>query len=185
MNDEDKRPFFYWDGDDCVTYLIEQLILKPCQGQRKRLRRYGTPGKFILTDNGTKHQVEFIIRGGNLYVHCESRESLKPMYRELKKAQKYLNPPQMPKQIIKPILPTSTFELIQTSVFDFYEAIDGLGTTNGFGNVGIILTGPPGVGKSETMRWLKETAYQKYHLLNVSTNFLLSEGSAFYAQKSN
>lgn len=88
-----------------------------------------------------------------------------PVYKRFTQALRHLrslNPPQEPRAPIKPILKKQIFDLIESTILDFWQAISELGTTKGFGNVGVILAGPPGVGKSETMRWLAELLEENY-----------------------
>lgn len=162
----DKPNYFYWGSLSVPEHLLKQAILKPGVGRYKRLRSHAHLGNNLILINGIWHNIKIVSAGmTGYYIECKDKESLKPIYRLFCQTLKYLRSiaPTFEKTIIKPILPQSIYDFIQTSVFDYFEAIDDFGTPVGFGNVGIILTGPPGVGKSETMRWLKEVAYADYN----------------------
>lgn len=160
---KDTRRSFTMSSDGPFDYLMAQKIIRPVPGSRLKLRRYGCfPGKYVIVIDGNEHGVELKNDGVHgISILCEP-DSIRPVYRILRDATKYLQSQIAKKMVIRPILPKSIFDLLDSAVFDFYKAIDALCTTRGFGNVGIILTGPAGVGKTETMRWLREEAYATY-----------------------
>jgi len=156
---KDTRRYFYWSNIPAFRYLIQKnLALKSRSSKRVYLRSSLALGDYILKDGNIKYTI--VDPGGNGY-HVYS-DNLKEIRFALRKAEKYITSQHEVREVIKPILPQITYDNIQEWVFDFYKAIEELKTTKGFGNVGIILLGPAGVGKSETMRWLREIAYQTY-----------------------
>jgi hypothetical protein len=157
---EEKRRFFYWGGERVIDHLLETCKIKPVPGQRAKTRKSTQLGKFIVDG---KH-MEVISRGmGGFNVFCDDPLAITTVWRVFRTAEKYLDSQYEHRDIIRPTLPQETYDLIQSVVFDFYSAIDAFKTTKGFGNVGIILTGPPGVGKSEMMRWIREKSNLEYN----------------------
>lgn len=159
----DKRRSFYCNSDAPIDHLIRQKIIRRVPNQRVRLRKYGCfPGRYVIAVDGKDHLIELGSASmSGFTVYCEPK-SIAPVYRAFREAEKYLQSQIAKKMVIRPVLPKPIFDLLESAVFDFYKALDALRTTRGFGNVGIILTGPAGVGKTETMRWLREEAYATY-----------------------
>lgn len=145
-----------------MQHLIKTAVIVPVQKDAEYLwmRCQHLYGKFRVTTGGETFHFKFI-EGNRDYVKVQRKYAQK-LQRLLRQTAKDIYVPPTPREIVKPILPQSIFDTIESIVIDFFEAIDGLGTTRGFGNTGMLFTGPPGVGKSETMRWLKEVAYTKY-----------------------
>ncbi len=177
---EDNRRFFMWEADGVVNHLLLEAKIRPLPSKRARIRKGSSSGEFVLKRDN-EYKIEIVDRGmAGLQVFCQPEE-IKHVYRAFKETLNHLCSLYEAREIRRPILPQKIYDLIQESVFNFYEAINALGTTKGFGNVGLILAGPPGVGKSETMRWIGEEAHEKYkrgkYQLSLSElNKLLAEG---------
>ena len=154
---DDPRRYFTWSGDASIRWLKHQTILKPVKnGKLIKLRRNRCSGDFTIIVNGKKERVTIHDPGPNWSSYFIYADNLQGVYRLFKEAGKEIHKinREKEKDILRPVLPEKTFNRIETTVFEFCKAIQAFGTPKGFGNVGIILTGPPGTGKSETMRWI-------------------------------
>lgn len=123
---------------------------------------------------------------GHLYFECRASD-LQTVYRFIRQFEE-AQPKSEKREIIRPILPRRIIKLIEETVFDFFKAMDELKTRNGFGNVGLIFTGPAGVGKSETMRWISRHAYHEYGRASTSLGYaelqkLLANGQPLNSDK--
>jgi len=164
MHTKPTGRYFYWDHDMTIRYLVKQMILIPRLGQQARYRMHTGNRLYWIIIGGNKFNVQTHVIRENDGLYIET-PNIAPVFKKFQQAYRYLKslrPPQLPREIVKPILPASMFALIEETILDFWQAIKELDTTRGFGNVGMILAGPPGVGKSETMRWLAEIAQSKY-----------------------
>lgn len=164
MYTEPTGRHFYWNHTETIQQLVRETVMIPRLGQRARKRYQMGSRQYWIVIDGNKFnlQTHIIPEHNGMYIETPN---VAPVYKIFKKTEKYLrslHPIQEPREPIKPILPASMFAIIEETILDFWQAIKELDTTRGFGNVGMILAGPPGVGKSETMRWLAEIAEEKY-----------------------
>lgn len=190
MRTEPTGRHFYWNHDETIKQLVRETVLIPRLGYQARRRHHIGARRYWIIIDGNKFSVQTheIPSSDGMYVETPN---VAPVYKRFKKTHKYLrslHPPQEPREPIKPVLPASTFAIIEETILDFWQAIDELKTTKGFGNVGMILAGPPGVGKSETMRWLAEVAaaeYNKssYQISMISLSKMLSSATPFNTDK--
>jgi len=146
-----------------LDYLMTKAAVKAIPNRELQRRKNGvmSGGYSILTEKGWL-PILVSPRGMGCYRIDFKEEDFKVIWRVIREADKYLASKIEVRVPIKPILPVATFQMLEQIVFDFYRAIDHLETTRGFGNVGLIFTGPPGVGKSETMRWIRERANDEF-----------------------
>lgn len=178
----DKRRYFYINSDCDFRFMLHAATLRRIPGQKTTSRQYINSGDYVMCIGTTEHAITLVDAGcGGYHVYTDN---VKQVYRYLKQVRKIIASRQEVKDVIKPILPKSLLTLIETEIFDFYRAIDDLGTTKGFGNVGMIFHGPAGVGKSETMRWLREVAATKFNrscfqLGLAQLRKMLAEGQPF------
>ena len=157
-----KRKFYY--GAHCdFQWLLTNMKIIPVKDQiAKRRNRFQT-GRYKIADTGDIFKA--VYDGNDYEITCENH-TLKILWTLLKIAEKN-RPVRETKDIVRPVLPKTTYQIIEDTIFDFFSAIDGLETTKGFGNVGLLFIGPPGVGKSETMRWIMERAKEEYNRTSV------------------
>lgn len=83
-------------------------------------------------------------------------------------------------QMQRPVLPPQAWQQVEDTVIKFWDAIKKLGDDyRGIGNRGLLLSGPPGTGKSLTLAWLREQARQRnksHHTCSMSDlSHLLTE----------
>lgn len=162
---DDPRRFFIWSANGSIQWLKHQAILKPVKdGKLIKLRRKRFDGEFIIVINGKEERITIHDPGPNWGSYFIYTDNLKGVYRCFIEADKEVCKinQEKEKDILRPILPGKTIDRIETTIFEFCEAIQAFGTAKGFGNVGIILTGPPGTGKSETMRWISEYCVDQF-----------------------
>ena len=165
-----KRYFYFGQFDQCLSRFIMQARAKPLRsGDEFVVRRKNIgDGRYLLhldDDLSVEIKSSSIAMDNGAYVSVE-KKYVQRVYRLFKETWKQIEsekPVQEPKEITKPILPMETFKTFDELIFDFWRCIDELDTTKGFGNVGVILEGPPGVGKSETMRWISEVGSEQYN----------------------
>jgi len=157
---EDTRRSFKWWGTGAIWYLLHHAKMRPInRTQMSYRRRYVSDGDYCLTVDEKSYELNLYDRGHFYIVHTDDVQTV---YKTFRLAEKEVEKQHEKRSIIEPVLPKETKDLIQQCVFDFFTAIDKFGTTCGFGNVGIILTGPAGTGKSETMRWLADVGEKKF-----------------------
>lgn len=168
---KDGRRYFTVCSGSVLSHLRKVGKLRPCNESQWATRCSDiVEGHYLLRTRGEFYDGQW--HGGDLHrVFIRDipgewaiyTSELRKVYREYMVARKYINSLRGPREIIQPILPQATYDRVQTTVFDFFKAIDSFGTNKGFGNVGIILTGPAGVGKTETMRWIAEVAAEHHN----------------------
>lgn len=201
------RRYFYMGNPYVIYHLLSIRALKPVPGLQAYRRKGTSTGHFIVSrtkrltdvellkipsekrDEPDEYKIE-ILHGGmsGFYVFLEDKTPVGPVYDVFYRAVKHLASKQETREIIKPILPTKITDMIAETIFDFYQSIDDLGTTKGFGNVGIILAGPPGVGKTETMRWVGEYCRENFNrgsflLSLIELQKMLANGVPFNTDK--
>ena len=159
-DDKDTRRRFYWGYGGCVGHMLKNAIIRPSYDRYIQPRRMGGTGMYTLMDGGHEFEVRDAVSG---YAILCADSAVRPVYRALQHSLKELDAMHEKREIIVPILPQATIDQVESLVFDFYQAIDDLKTTRGFGNVGLIFSGPPGVGKTESMRWIGEACREEFN----------------------
>lgn len=156
------RPHFSWRSSEAIEYLLETADLNPIRRTNQmQLRKNAPEGDYRLRYFDQWLELTIVPAGfGSFMIYTNM---LRPVYKALRLAQEEIGKRYEKRDIIKPVLPESIMDKLQATVLDFFQAIDHFGSTKGFGNVGLILCGPAGVGKSETMRWLAEVGWQEYN----------------------
>lgn len=169
MKTNDNRRWFvlYPKDQDLIADLLREIRIKPIPGQRGTSRDSVWRDRDYILDETHKFSIrrEDWTTSGNTpscRIFCDDLHAVYKafawMQREVNRRRKAVR-----KDIAEPVLPAKTLKFFQDTVFDYYDAINAMDCVKGFGNVGIVLQGPAGVGKTETMRWVAETARQEYN----------------------
>lgn len=159
MTTKHENRYFIWEDWDALKLLLKKGVLIPQPNDKRVLKRnYIFKRNYILRLPGHEEMVKLRARHGDWVLYAKD---VKPLYRALREARIELNKKNGMRDIVRPVLPQSSYDMIKETIFDYWDAIDHFGDTKGFGNVGLILAGPPGVGKTETMRWIAEVGDEK------------------------
>lgn len=151
--------YFVWEDWDAIRHMVKNTTLTPIANPKRALvRNYICVRDYKLRYKGKEQLFQVKIRKGDWVVYAED---IKHAYRACRAARKEINIKRGDRDIVRPMLPQTSYDMIQSTIFDYWDAIDHFESTKGFGNVGLILAGPPGVGKTETMRWISEVASRK------------------------
>jgi hypothetical protein len=168
MNDIESvgegKVMFYYGASFVIRSLLIKTVMIPSQPASYKTRRdnYLQGDHFIKTTDGRRIPMYiYTLPMGGLRITC-AQEDLQVVYKTLRTEEKLLRKKNTKKDLSTPVLPKEIHDTLDDTVFGFLDAIHNLGTTKGFGNTGLLFSGPPGTGKSETMRWIAKQAWERY-----------------------
>jgi hypothetical protein len=191
----DERAFYLTSTRGLYVLMYKgQVNVIPGQNRltpRIQYVKYGIPSNlnaYYRDNHGNVYNFRIELdEDGERFIVCH-KDHVKIIYRALQEAIRS-SFADTTKDVTKPVLPAHINRIIEEGIFDFYQAIEDMGTTKGFGNIGFIFHGPAGTGKSATMRWISDYCEERfgYNSYEISLKELhenLVEGRTLHANRS-
>ena len=163
----ETRRCFKWSSSNVLNELKRNTLLRPIRRNHILIKRrhIGAGDYWLRRKNGEETIISVVDPGHSYDYYLVYTDYLQEVYRIFIEAHRRVHEQQAVdvKDIVRPILSKRVENKIETTVFEFCQAIKEFGNVKGFGNRGMIFSGPPGTGKSETMRWLADYCYHAYN----------------------
>lgn len=159
-NELGVKTFYFLGWSDVLRYGIRNMLIRRGESVEGRIT--------LMRDLGHQHyyfhidDYKFFIKTvGFKDVVCT--QNPKEVYKRLLDIKKQM--PVKKKQWPEaPLISNANETCIDTYIFDYWKAIDKIGGSKGFGNRGMIFCGPPGTGKSTTMKYIADVGQQLFKL---------------------
>ena len=177
-------------SESIIDWGIENLKVKRGDRTDERIwtnksRVYGTHD-LIVMGHRCSPIIEYSAMGGR-YIYLQvPKTELRKSYRAYKELVKLYREATKEEPVWPepPILEPQVMDTIESYLFNFWKAIQQVGTSKGFGNRGMIFCGPPGTGKSLTMSYISTVGYRifdhnTYHMGVSELMKLIDNGREF------